>query len=134
METLESNQANGAKTRYSDLELKEFKDLILEKLQNAREELKTLTQTLNQSDLNGTNDTASVYQTFEDSAATLERESISQLAARQKKFIENLGNALVRIENKTYGVCRESGILIPKERLRAVPHATLSVEAKMRQA
>ena len=135
MERLDNYQANGngVKTRYSDLELKEFKDLILEKLQNAREELKILAQSLNQSDLNGTDDTASGYKTFEDSAATLERESISQLAARQKKFIENLENALVRIENKTYGLCRESGSLIPKERLRAVPHATLSVEAKMKQ-
>ena len=134
MERLENYQSNGVKTRYSDFELKEFKELILDKLGNAREELKTLAQTLNHSGLNGTNDTASVYQTFEDSAATLEKESISQLAARQKKFIENLENALVRIENKTYGTCRESGILIPKERLRAVPHATLCVEAKMRQA
>ena len=134
MKRLEIYQSNGVKTRYSDLELKEFKELILQKIQNAREELRVLSQSLNQSDLNGINDTASVYQTFEDSAATLERESISQLAARQKKFIENLENALIRIENKTYGTCRESGNLIPKERLRAVPHATLSVEAKMRQA
>jgi RNA polymerase-binding protein DksA len=124
---------NNLKTRYSDSELKEFKDIILEKLRVAKEELASLTQSLSNPNLNGTDDTAGTYKTLEDGSATLEKEQINQLAARQKKFIDNLEAALVRIENKTYGVCRETGKLIPKERLRAVPHATLSMEAKMRQ-
>ncbi|WP_407426405.1 TraR/DksA family transcriptional regulator [Arcticibacter sp.] len=124
---------NNLKTRYSDSELKEFKEIILEKLRVAKEELASLTQSLSNPNLNGTDDTAGTYKTLEDGSATLEKEQINQLAARQKKFIENLEAALVRIENKTYGVCRETGKLIPKERLRAVPHATLSMEAKMRQ-
>ncbi|HYK77957.1 MAG TPA: TraR/DksA C4-type zinc finger protein [Daejeonella sp.] len=122
------------KTRYSDSELQEFKEIILEKLRIAREELSSLTQSLSNPNLNGTDDTAGAYKTLEDGSATLEKESINQLAARQKKFIENLENALMRIENKTYGVCRETGKLIPKERLRAVPHTTLSMEAKLKQS
>ena len=84
-------------------------------------------------DGDGTDDTAGTYKTLEDGSATLEKESINQLAARQKKFIEQLEAALVRIQNKTYGICRETGKLIQKERLRAVPHTTLSMEAKMKQ-
>jgi len=126
-------ELNGTKSRYSDAELKEFKELINEKLRVAREELRTLVDSLNQTALNGTDDTASAYKTLEDGSASLEKESINQLAARQRKFIENLENALFRIENKSYGICRVTGQLIPKERLRAVPHATLSMEAKMRQ-
>jgi RNA polymerase-binding transcription factor DksA len=122
------------KTRYADSELLEFKDIILDKLRIAKEELGSLTQSLSSPNTNGTDDTAGTYKTLEDGSATLEKESINQLASRQKKFIENLESALVRIENKTYGVCRETGKLIPKERLRAVPHATLSMEAKLRQA
>ena len=122
------------KTRYADSELQEFKDLILEKLQSAKDELLLLTTSLSNPNSNGTDDTAGTYKTLEDGSATLEKESINQLASRQKKFIENLESALVRIENKTYGVCRETGKLIPKERLRAVPHATLSMEAKLKQA
>lgn len=121
------------KTRYSDVELQEFKEIILEKLQVAREELSALTQSLSSPNVNGTDDTAGTYKTLEDGSATLEKEQINQLASRQKKFIENLEAALVRVENKTYGVCRETGKLIQKERLRAVPHATLSMEAKLRQ-
>lgn len=124
---------NNEKTRYSDAELQEFKDIILEKLRVAREELASLTQSLSSPNTNGTDDTAGTYKTLEDGSATLEKEQINQLAARQKKFIENLEAALVRIENKTYGICRETGKLIPKERLRAVPHTTLSMEAKMKQ-
>jgi len=127
------SEVNGTKNRYSDLELQEFKAVILEKMRIAREELRILTQSLNQSNLNGTDDTASAYKTLEDGSATLEKESINQLAARQRKFIDSLESALVRIENRSYGLCRETGKLIPKERLMAVPHATLSVEAKMRQ-
>ena len=121
------------KTRYSDTELKEFKDLLLDKVRGAREELNALASSLSNPNLNGTDDTAGTYKTLEDGSATLEKESINQLAARQKKFIEQLEAALVRIENKTYGVCRETGKLIQKERLRAVPHTTLSMEAKMKQ-
>ncbi len=121
------------KTRYSDAELKEFKDIILEKMRIAKEELGALTQSLSNPNVNGTDDTAGTYKTLEDGSATLEKEQINQLAARQKKFIENLEAALVRIENKTYGICRETGKLIQKERLRAVPHTTLSMEAKLKQ-
>ncbi|WP_306549868.1 TraR/DksA C4-type zinc finger protein [Daejeonella sp.] len=122
------------KTRYSDAELQEFKNLITDKLRSSREELAALSQSLSNPNMNGTDDTAGTYKTLEDGSATLEKESINQLAARQRKFIDNLENALVRIENKTYGICRETGKLIPKERLRAVPHATLSMEAKLKQA
>ncbi len=125
---------NNEKTRYSDAELLEFKELIVEKIRGAKEELASLAQSLSNPNLNGTDDTAGTYKTLEDGSATLEKESINQLAARQKKFIENLEAALVRIENKTYGVCRETGKLIPKERLRAVPHTTLSMEAKLKQS
>jgi DnaK suppressor protein len=129
-ETLENSRE---KTRYADSELLEFKNLILDKLRIAKEELASLTQSLSSPNNNGTDDTAGTYKTLEDGSATLEKESINQLASRQKKFIENLESALIRIENKTYGVCRETGKLIPKERLRAVPHATLSMEAKLKQ-
>ena len=129
-----SKETARVKTRYADSELLEFKDIILDKLRIAKEELGSLTQSLSSPNTNGTDDTAGTYKTLEDGSATLEKESINQLASRQKKFIENLESALVRIENKTYGVCRETGKLIPKERLRAVPHATLSMEAKLRQA
>jgi RNA polymerase-binding transcription factor DksA len=121
------------KTRYSDTELQEFKDIILEKLRIAKEELNSLAASLSNPNANGTDDTAGTYKTLEDGSATLEKESINQLAARQKKFIEQLEAALVRIQNKTYGICRETGKLIQKERLRAVPHTTLSMEAKMKQ-
>ncbi len=121
------------KTRYSDVELKEFKGLLLDKLSSAKEELNALATSLSSPNANGTDDTAGTYKTLEDGSATLEKEQINQLAARQKKFIEQLEAALVRIENKTYGICRETGKLIPKERLRAVPHTTLTMEAKLKQ-
>lgn len=121
------------RTRYSDAELQEFKEIILDKIRVAREELNSLASSLSNPNLNGTDDTAGTYKTLEDGSATLEKEQINQLAARQKKFIEQLEAALVRIENKTYGVCRETGKLIQKERLRAVPHTTLSMEAKLKQ-
>lgn len=122
------------KNSYNDLELAEFKELIQNKLAAAREELARLTQTLSNPNANGTDDTAGTFKVLEDGSATLEKEHVSQMASRQKKFIENLEAALVRIENKTYGICRETGKLIQKERLRAVPHATLSMEAKLKQA
>lgn len=121
------------KSRYSDVELQEFKAIILEKLAGARSELQYLAQTLSNPNDNGTDDTAGTFKVLEDGSATLEKEHINQLAARQKKFIENLEAALVRIQNKTYGICRETGKLIQKERLKAVPHTTLSMEAKLRQ-
>jgi DnaK suppressor protein len=121
------------RTRYSDSELQEFKELILDKIRIAREELNALASSLSNPNLNGTDDTAGTYKTLEDGSATLEKESINQLAARQKKFIEQLEAALVRIETKSYGVCRVTGKLIPKERLRAVPHTTMSMEAKLKQ-
>lgn len=118
------------KTRYSDAELQEFKELIHEKLREANEDLKLLKGTLSLSDDHGTDDTGRTFNMMEDGSETLSREEVAQLAARQEKFILNLQNALLRIENKTYGICRETGKLIPKERLRLVPHATLSIEAK----
>jgi len=121
------------KTRYSESDLQEFKGILLEKLRSAKEELSALATSLSSPNANGTDDTAGTYKTLEDGSATLEKEQINQLAARQKKFIEQLEAALVRIENKTYGICRETGKLIPKERLRAVPHTTLSMEAKLKQ-
>ena len=124
---------NTHKTRYSDVELQEFKSIILEKLRIAKEELDALTKTLSGGNANGTDDTAGTYKTLEDGSATLEKEQTNQLAARQRKFMDNLEAALVRIENKTYGICRETGKLIQKERLKAVPHTTLSIEAKNKQ-
>ena len=121
------------KTRYSESDLQEFKGLLLDKLRIAKEELNSLATSLSSPNANGTDDTAGTYKTLEDGSATLEKEQINQLAARQKKFIEQLEAALVRIENKTYGICRETGKLIQKERLRAVPHTTLSMEAKLKQ-
>lgn len=121
------------KTRYSDSELQEFKELIMQKLEDARRELTNLQAQLNSSNEHGTDDTASTFKVLEDGSDTLAKEEAGQLAARQRKFIEQLENALIRIENKTYGVCRVTGKLIPKERLRAVPHTTQSIEAKLNQ-
>ncbi len=121
------------KTRYSDEDLKEFKVLIDRKLTDAREDLTQLKQSLSYADDNSTNDTASSFKMMEDGSETMSREETAQLASRQEKFISHLENALRRIENKTYGVCRATGKLIRKERLRLVPHATLSIEAKQQQ-
>jgi RNA polymerase-binding transcription factor DksA len=118
------------KTRYSDTELDDFKRLIEHKLQTAREELRELLGTLNSSNSNG-DDSVIAGKTLEDGSATYEKEHNSQLAARQKKFIEQLEAALIRIQNKTYGICRVTGKLISPERLRAVPHTTMSMEAKV---
>jgi RNA polymerase-binding transcription factor DksA len=123
-----------AKTRYSDNELKEFKDLILRKLSEAQEDLDLLKGSLSHNDDHGTDDTGRTFNMMEDGSDTLSREEVAQLAARQEKFISNLQNALIRIENKTYGICRATGKLIQKERLRLVPHATLSIEAKNAQS
>lgn len=123
-----------AKTRYTDSELQEFKELIQGKLSEAREDLTLLKGTLSHSDDHGTNDTGRSFNMMEDGSDTLSREEVAQLAARQEKFVSNLQNALIRIENKTYGICRATGKLIQKERLRLVPHATLSIEAKNAQS
>lgn len=121
------------KTRYSDQELNEFKDLINDKLAEAKEDLELLQSSLSHKDDHGTNDTGRTFNMMEDGSETLSREEVAQLAARQEKFIESLKNALIRIENKTYGVCRVTGNLIRKERLKLVPHATMSIEAKNAQ-
>jgi RNA polymerase-binding protein DksA len=118
------------KMRYTDEELEEFRELILQKLDKAKEEYETLKASVTNSDGNDVTDTSPTFKVLEEGAATLSKEEAGRLAQRQMKFIQNLQAALVRIENKTYGICRETGKLIPKERLRAVPHATLSIEAK----
>ena len=120
------------KVRYSDEELAEFKELLLERLARARKDLELLNEHVAGKG-NNADDTAPTFKILEEGSSVLSKEENSQLAARQYKYIQNLENALIRIENKTYGVCRMTGKLIPKERLRAVPHATLSVEAKMGQ-
>jgi RNA polymerase-binding transcription factor DksA len=119
--------------RYSDEDLKEFKVLIEKKLADAREDLNQLKQSLSYADDNSTNDTAASFKMMEDGSETMTREETAQLASRQEKFISHLESAARRIENKTYGVCRATGKLIKKERLRLVPHATLSIEAKEQQ-
>ncbi len=118
------------KVRYSDAELQEFKVLINEKLTLARKEYEELKAIVTHSQSNDTEDTSPTFKVLEEGASALTKEEAGNLALRQHKFIQSLEMALVRIENKTYGICRESGKLIPKERLRLVPHATLSVEAK----
>ncbi len=118
------------KTKYSDTELEEFKALIIEKMEAAKGEFENLRATVMNANENDTEDTSPTFKNMEEGASTLSKEDAGRLAQRQMKFIQNLQAALIRIENKTYGVCRETGKLIPKERLRAVPHATLSIEAK----
>ena len=121
------------KNRYNDAELVEFKELIHQKLDKAREDYEILKSAITQSESNDTQDTSPTFKVLEEGAATLSKEEAGRLATRQAKFIQHLQGALVRIENKTYGICRETGKMISKERLRAVPHATLSIEAKSRQ-
>jgi len=119
--------------RYSDADLEEFKVLILDKIKEAKKDLEMLRDSLSYHDDNGTNDTSPSFKMMEDGSETLSREETAQLAVRQEKFINNLESALVRVENKTYGICRATGNLIRKERLRLVPHATLSISAKERE-
>jgi DnaK suppressor protein len=121
------------KTRYTDVELEEFKELINEKLKEAQSDYDMLKNSLSNRDDNGTDDTGRTFNMMEDGSETLSREEVAQLSLRQEKFIQNLQNALIRIQNKTYGICRVTGKLIPKERLRLVPHATLSIDAKNAQ-
>lgn len=118
------------KTRYSDEELQEFKQIILEKLAKAQRDYELLCADVTNTDGNDTADTSPTFKALEESANVLGKEEAGRLAQRQMKFIQHLKAALVRIENKTYGICRVTGELIPKERLRAVPHATLSIEQK----
>lgn len=118
------------KTRYTDEELEEFRQIILEKLSKAKEGYDQLRAAITNADGNDVTDTSPTFKVLEEGVATLSKEEAGRLAQRQMKFIQNLQSALIRIENKTYGICRETGKLIPKERLRAVPHATLSIEAK----
>lgn len=118
------------KTRYSDEELAEFKALILAKLESARADYEQLRATITHTADNDTEDTSPTYKVLEEGAATLSKEENGRLAQRQMKFIRNLEMALVRIENKTYGICKDTGKLIPKERLMRVPHATQCIEAK----
>jgi hypothetical protein len=118
------------KVRYSDEELEEFRQLILQKIDTATALYEELCASLNNSDGNDTADTSPTFKALEEGANTLEREANARLAERQRQFISHLRKALERIDNKTYGICRATGKLIPKERLRAVPHATLCVEAK----
>lgn len=122
-----------SRTRYSDRELFEFKNLIDEKLEAARNELKYLNDQINRKGDNGTDDTENKFSTMEDGSVAMEREYLTQMAARQAQYIDHLEKALIRIQNKTYGICRVTGKLIDKDRLRAVPHATLSMEAKLLQ-
>ncbi|MBI9039459.1 MAG: TraR/DksA family transcriptional regulator [Bacteroidales bacterium] len=121
------------KSRYSDEELQEFKEIILIKLEKATRDLKLLTEAFTNSDSADISDTSPTFKILEEGYQVLSKEENSRLAARQQKFITNLENALIRIENKSYGVCRVTGKLIPKERLRSVPHATLSIDAKLKQ-
>lgn len=126
--------AEKEKTRYSDTELQEFKDIIHSKLKEARTDLELLNSAMSLKDNNGTDDTSPTFKLIEDGSDVLSREETAQLAARQEKFIKSLNDALIRIENRTYGICRVTGKLISKERLRIVPHATLSIEAKKQQS
>ena len=121
------------KTRYSDEELQEFKELILEKLEKAKRDYEVLKASISGSDGNDIADASTTFKVLEEGASVLSKEEAGRLAQRQAKFIAHLEAALVRIENKTYGICRVTGKLISKERLRAVPHATLSMDAKMGQ-
>lgn len=121
------------KTRYSDAELEEFRQIILDKLEQAKQDYELLKSAITHSESNDTEDTSPTFKVLEEGAATLSKEEAGKLAQRQQKFIQSLQAALVRIENKSYGICRETGKLIPKDRLRAVPHATLSIEAKQSQ-
>lgn len=121
------------KTRFSDDELIEFREIIVKKIEKAEKDLELIKSAYMNDSNNGTDDTSPTFKGFEEGSETLSKEENTQLALRQEKFIHNLKNALERIENKTYGICRVTGKLIQKERLRLVPHATLSIEAKRGQ-
>ena len=122
------------KTKYTAKELKEFEKLILDKIKDAQGELDFIKESLLRKNLSGTDSTQGALKTLEDGADTMEKESLSQLAGRQQKFIHNLEKALIRIKNGAYGICKDTGVLIDKKRLRAVPHATQSIEAKLNRS
>jgi DnaK suppressor protein len=124
---------NNNSIRYSDADLQEFKEIILNKIKNANEDLSLLTLAYRNDSENGTNDTSPSFKGYDEGSETMSKESNALLAIRQEKFIRDLKYALIRIENKTYGICRIMGELISKDRLRIVPHATLSIEAKRKQ-
>jgi RNA polymerase-binding transcription factor DksA len=121
------------KMRYSDADLAEFKDIILKKIEKAQADLELIKSAYMNDLNNGTDDTSPTFKAFEEGSETMSKEANSQLAIRQEKFIRDLKNALFRVENKTYGVCKVTGKLISKERLKIVPHATMSIEAKNMQ-
>ncbi|MGD1947165.1 MAG: TraR/DksA family transcriptional regulator [Croceivirga sp.] len=125
--------AQDTKVRYSDSDLAEFKELIEAKIEKAQKHLELLKSSYMNDGNNGTDDTAPTFKAFEEGSETMSKEANTQLAIRQEKFIRDLKNAILRIENKTYGICRVTGKLINKERLKLVPHATLSIEAKNMQ-
>ena len=127
---IEYTMSKGVSKRYSDKELDKFKEIIVKKIEIAQKDLKLLKDSYSNASSNGTDDTYSSFKSFEEGSETLSKESNTLLASRQEKFIRDLQNALVIIENKTYGICRETGKLITKKRLVLVPHATLSIEAK----
>jgi RNA polymerase-binding transcription factor DksA len=131
---MKENKTDVKKTRYSDEELNEFKAIIEKKLVKAREDLELLTEAYTNNSVNDTNDTSPTFKVLEEGQQVLSKEENSRMAARQQRFITNLENALVRIQNKTFGICRVTGKLISKERLRAVPHATLSIDAKLKMS
>lgn len=131
---MKDNKTEAKKTRYSDDELIEFKVIIENKLAKAQEDLELLTEAYTNHSEHDTNDTSPTFKVLEEGQQVLSKEENSRLAARQQRFITNLENAMVRIQNKTYGICRVTGKLISKERLRAVPHATLSIDAKLKMS
>lgn len=130
---MDSNAPEVVKTRYSQEELEEFRQIILEKLEKARADLALLTEAYSNNNEHDTNDTSPTFKVLEEGYNVLSKEENSRLAARQQKFISNLESALIRIQNGTYGICRATGKLIAKDRLKSVPHATLSMEAKLTQ-
>ncbi|MGB0788986.1 MAG: TraR/DksA family transcriptional regulator [Marinirhabdus sp.] len=121
------------KNRYSDAELEEFRELIVKKISKAKEQLQLIESAYRNDSNNGTDDTAPTFKAFDEGSEVMSKETASQLAIRQQKFIRDLKNALIRIKNKTYGICRVTGKLINPKRLKLVPHATLSIEAKNMQ-
>ena len=124
---------NDKLVRFSDKDLQEFKEIIEKKIKHAEEDLAMIESAFKNDSNNGTDDTSPTFKAFEEGSETMSKEANVQLAIRQEKFIRDLKNALLRIENKTYGICRVTGELIQKERLKLVPHATLSIEAKRQQ-
>jgi len=126
--------AGDVKVRHSDADLEKFREIIVEKMEKAQKDLELLQSSYKNDGNNGTDDTSPTFKAFEEGSATMSKEANTQLAIRQEKFVRDLKNALLRIENKTYGICRVTGKLINPERLKLVPHATLSIEAKNMQS